>query len=95
VTPVRWFLAALVLSTVAGAFLLPSLLPVDGPGVILTLSVPVLLCVFPLLVRARRRRVVGWVSTGALALGVVAGLLSIGVFFVPSLVLLAVGASRS
>src|SRR5690349_8090523 len=107
----RWFLAALLLTTAVSALLLllplstdqvtgqpadhRSLLSTEGSGIILPLAVPVLVCLIPLLAPVRRRRAVAWVSAAVLAVGVVISLLSIGVFFVPSAILLAVGAGRS
>jgi hypothetical protein len=72
-----------------------NLLTAEGPAVILPLAVPVLICAVPLLVTVRRRRFAAWLSTVLLAVGVLVSLLSIGVFFVPSLIVLAVGAGRS
>jgi len=107
----RWFLAALLLTTAVSALLLllplstgqvtgqpadhRSLLSTEGPGIILPLAVPVLVCLIPLLAPVRRRRAAAWVSAAILTVGVVISLLSIGVFFVPSAILLAVGAGRS
>jgi hypothetical protein len=71
-----------------------TLLASEGPGVILALAVPLLVCAVPLLAPARYRRAAAWGSAATLALGVVVSLLSVGVFFVPSVVLLAVGAGR-
>ena len=106
----RWFLAVLLFTTVVSAslLLLPlsteqtvgptehrrTLLAGEGPGVILALTVPVLVCAAPLLAPPRYRRAAAWGSAAALALGVVVSLLSVGVFFVPSVILLAVGAGR-
>ena len=67
----------------------------EGAGVILPLAVPVLVCLVPLLVPARHRRAAAWGSAAILAAGVVISVLSIGVFFLPSVILLAVGAGRS
>lgn len=107
----RWFLAALLLTTAVSALLLllplsasqvndqpvhhRSLLATEGPGVILPLAVPVLVCLVPLLAPARRRRAAAWGSAAVLGVGTVISLLSIGVFFIPSAILLAIGAGRS
>jgi hypothetical protein len=106
----RWFLAVLLFTAVVSAslLLLPllaeqtagptvhyrTLLAGEGPGVILPLAVPVLVCAVPLLAPARYRRAAAWGSAAVLAIGVVVSLLSVGVFFVPSAILLAIGAGR-
>jgi len=107
----RWFLAAMLLTVVVSAclLLLPlsaeessdaavhyrTLLDSEGPGIIVTLAVPVLVCAVPLLAPARFRRVAAWGSFALLAVGVVVSLLTIGVFFLPSVILLAIGAGRT
>jgi hypothetical protein len=106
----RWFLAVLLLTVAVSAalLLLPlsaelsggqpvrhrTLLAAEGPGIIVPLAVPALICALPLLAPARHRRGVAWGSAGVLVVGVLISLLSVGVFFVPSAILLAVGAGR-
>jgi hypothetical protein len=97
---IRWFAvtAALTVAVSSLLLLLPlsgrSLLDAEGPGVIVTLAVPVLICAIPLLAPARHRRAAAWISAVLLGIGVILGLLSVGVYFVPSLILLIIGANR-
>jgi hypothetical protein len=64
----------------------------DQPTVAFVLAIPVLLCALPLLVRPRRRRAAAWVGATALAMFVLLGLLSVGLFFLPGVVLMVIGA---
>jgi hypothetical protein len=89
-----WFAAALAASLVTTAILL-LLLDDEGSGVALVLAVPVLLCAAPLVAGSRLRRAVAWTATAALAAGILVSLASIGLFFVPALVLLAVGTAST
>jgi hypothetical protein len=91
----RWPVAALLV-TLAVSTLLLVLLLAGGqePDIIVTLAVPVLICALPFAVPGRHRRRAMAVSAALLAGGVVLGLLSIGIYYVPSVILLAVGATR-
>lgn len=73
----------------------PSLLAAEGSGVVAVLGVPVVLCAAPLLCGARRRRQVAFGAALVLAAGVVVSVSSIGVAYLPSLVLLLIGAART
>ncbi len=66
----------------------------DEPAVAVVLAIPVLMCTLPLLVRRRHRRGAAWVSVTALSTFVLVGLLSVGLFFLPVVVLTAIGAVR-
>jgi hypothetical protein len=73
-----------------------SLLEVEGVQVALTLALPVLLVAVPLLLpRGDARRFGTLVVTFLIAAGVVLGLLSVGVFYLPTLILLIVALLRS
>lgn len=64
-----------------------SLLGNEGAGVLLVVAIPVLVIVAPLLVRALRRvRVARQVVVGLLVVMLFLGIMSIGVFFLPTLV---------
>ena len=106
----RWFLALLLGTAAVSAalLLLPlsaeqstgraarsrTLLAGEGPAVILPLAVPVLVCAVPVLAPARRRRAAALASAAFLAAGALLSVASVGLFYVPSAVLLAVGAGR-
>jgi hypothetical protein len=89
-----WFVAALLLTAAVSGLLLISLLEREGRGIIVTLAIPVVVCAVPLVTPQRYRGAAAWVSTALLAAGTILALLSIGIFFVPSVVLLAIGAAR-
>jgi hypothetical protein len=73
-----------------------SLLELEGAGVAIGLALPVLLVAIPLLLpRGGARRLGTLVVTFLLAAGVVLGLLSIGVFYLPTMILLIVALIRS
>ncbi|MFC4072844.1 hypothetical protein [Actinoplanes subglobosus] len=72
-----------------------SLLAVEGPGVAFLLAVPVLVSGLPVLVRGRRQRLAGWVSTALLSVGVLVGIASIGLFYLPGVLLSAIGTALS
>lgn len=63
-----------------------TLLEVNGPGALAVLLVPVLLTAVPALWFGRGRTPAAVVGTALLALGCVAGLLTVGVFYLPALV---------
>jgi hypothetical protein len=71
-----------------------TLLAGEGPGIILPRAVPVLICAVPVLTPARRRRAAAWASAVLLGAGVLVSLLSVGVLYIPSTILLAVGAGH-
>ncbi len=103
----RWLAGALAYNAVAALLLLllpltttvdagggterHSLLATD-PGVAVPLAVPVLLSVLALL---GRQRWLIWTAFSLLAAGVLVSIASVGLGFVPGLVLLGVGAVRS
>ncbi|WP_203786237.1 hypothetical protein [Paractinoplanes rishiriensis] len=103
----RWSVGAVLYSLVTGGILLlaplsagqiagqaveyRSLLASDGPGVALLTAVPVLVCALPLVVAGRA---LAWACAIVLGVGVLAGLASVGAFYVPAVVLLAIGAAR-
>ena len=64
---------------------------VDGAWVLVVVSVPVLVALVPVLVR-RRAAIIA--STVLLWIGCILGMLSIGIFFLPSAILMTVAASR-
>ncbi|SDS30697.1 hypothetical protein [Actinoplanes derwentensis] len=64
------------------------------PEVAFALAVPVLACALPLLVRPRHRRAAAGLSITALTVFVLLGLLSVGLFFLPGVILMAIGAVR-
>ncbi|GAA4605422.1 hypothetical protein BJY16_005388 [Actinoplanes octamycinicus] len=105
----RWFVAALLLTAVTAfaLLLLPTVavhrsgstdrvvsLGADQPAVAPVLAAPVLLCALPLLVPRRCRRGAAWAGVTALTIVVLLGLLSVGLFFVPGAILMAIGAVR-
>jgi hypothetical protein len=63
-----------------------TLLETQGPGVMVTLAVPILLTAVPLLLQGRARGAVSLVCTLLLGIGTLLALLSIGVFYLPALV---------
>ena len=63
-----------------------TLLETQGPAVLVTLAVPILLTGVPLLVQGRARGAVSLVCTLLLGIGALLALLSIGVFYLPALV---------
>ncbi|HEC09700.1 MAG TPA: hypothetical protein ENI86_09070 [Acidimicrobiales bacterium] len=73
-----------------------SLLEQEGAGVLAVASIPVVIAVFPMLGRSRRfRRRARIGASTVLALAAILAALSIGVFVVPTLVLMIVAATRS
>lgn len=72
-----------------------TLLGTEGPSVLWPLLVPVLLTLVPLLVSRRLRPAVSITCTVLLAVGVILAVLSIGVFFVPALVLAVIACVRT
>jgi hypothetical protein len=66
----------------------------DQPTTAFVLAIPVLLCALPLLVPPRPRPAVAWVSVTALGVFVLLGLPSVGLFFLPALILMAIGTAR-
>lgn len=103
----RWFVAALLLTAAASVILLlaplsseqnaggaverRSLLAAEGPGVAVLLAVPLLVCALPVLIP---RPAVAWGSAALLAAGVLVGLASVGLYYLPVLALLVAGAWR-
>ncbi|MEU4155151.1 hypothetical protein [Actinoplanes sp. NPDC026670] len=72
-----------------------SLLEAEGSGVVFLLAMPVLVSALPVLARGRRQRLAGWVSTVLLGLGVLAGIASIGILYLPGVLLSAIGTALS
>jgi hypothetical protein len=66
----------------------------DQPGIAFVLAIPVLLCALPLLVPPRPRQAVAWVSVTALGAFALLGLPSVGAYFLPALILMAIGTGR-
>ncbi|HWS37672.1 MAG TPA: hypothetical protein VN408_33705 [Actinoplanes sp.] len=64
------------------------------PEVAFALAIPVLVCALPLLVRPRHRQAAAGLSITALTVFVLLGLLSVGLFFLPGVILMAIGAVR-
>jgi hypothetical protein len=64
---------------------------VDGTWVLVVVSVPVLVALVPVLVR-RRAAIIA--STVLLWIGCILGMLSVGIFFLPSAILMTVAAAR-
>jgi hypothetical protein len=64
---------------------------VDGAWVLVVVSVPVLVTLIPILVR-RRAAIIA--STVLLWIGCILGMLSVGIFFLPSAILMTVAAAR-
>jgi hypothetical protein len=78
-----------------GAITHTTLLQVQGPSVLITLSIPVVLTLIGLLSPARARLAASVVGTSLLGVGVFLGMLSIGLFFIPALVCSIVAIARS
>lgn len=72
-----------------------TLLQMEGPSVLFTLAVPVVLTLAGLLAPTRARRSVSVVSTSLMGVYVLLGAMSLGVFFVPALVCSIVAIARS
>src|SRR5690349_11582117 len=72
-----------------------SLLAQNGPWLIAVLAVPVLIAALPLLAGRRRQRAAGWGAAALLGIGALVSILSVGLAYLPSVVLLAIGALRS
>src|SRR5689334_226504 len=87
-----WFTGAAIYSLAASVVLLVSLVGREGGGLALVLAVPVLLSALPLLVGPQR--ILVWGCAGLLAGFVLIGAASVGLIFVPALVLLVIGARR-
>ena len=90
-----WLIAAPVWAIVIGGWLLVSLAGTEGAGVVLLLAVPVLVSAVPLLVPMVLRRFAAWGCVAVLGAAVVVSLASIGLFYVPGVALLAIGATRT
>jgi hypothetical protein len=63
----------------------------DGAWVLAVVLVPVLLTLVPMLVRSRKAWIV---STALLWIGCIAGLASVGMFFVPAAILMTIATSQ-
>lgn len=87
-----WFTGAAIYALATGVVLMVGLVGQEGAGLALVLAVPVLLGVLPLLVGPQR--IVVWGCAALLAGFVLIGAASIGLFFVPALVLLLIGARQ-
>lgn len=72
-----------------------SIVESQGWGVTVALAVPVVICAAPLLFGGRRRRVATIVATVLLTAGVVVGAASVGMFYLPSAVLMVVAAVKA
>jgi hypothetical protein len=72
-----------------------SLVESAGWGVAGVLAVPVLICAAPLLFSGRRRRVATITAAVLLTTGVVVGAASVGLFYLPSAVLIVVAAVKT
>jgi hypothetical protein len=67
-----------------------SLLDTQGRSIVLPLLVPVIVGIFPLLIRGRRPAIVARLTSATLLTGfVVVAILSVGVYYLPSAVLMA------
>lgn len=89
-----WLLAAALLAALVSLGFLVAFLGREGPGVVVILLVPVLLLAAPLLAPRPTRRVVAVTAVLLLTIGVVLSIASIGLYYLPSLVLLIVGILR-
>lgn len=87
-----WFTAAAIYALAAAVVLTISLVGQEGAGVALVLAVPVLLTALPVLVGPQR--IVVWGCAVVLAGCVLIGAASVGLIFVPALVLLLIGARQ-
>jgi hypothetical protein len=66
----------------------------EGWGIAIVLSMPVVLCALPLLMAGRARRWAAAAAATSLGLLVLAGAASIGLFLLPSAILMTVAAAR-
>lgn len=89
-----WLLAAALLAALVSIGFLVAFSGWEGPGVVVVLLVPVLLLAAPLLTPRRARRVVAVATVLLLTIGVVLSIASIGLYYLPSLVLLIIGILR-
>ncbi|MEO3748069.1 hypothetical protein [Plantactinospora sp. B5E13] len=89
-----WLLAAALLAALVSLGFLVALLGREGRGVVVVLLVPVLLLAAPLLAPRPARRVVAVAAVLLLTIGVVLSVASIGLYYLPSLVLLIIGILR-
>ncbi|MBU2664552.1 hypothetical protein KOI35_13700 [Actinoplanes bogorensis] len=87
-----WFGGAAIYSLAVSVVLLISLIPAEGAGVGLVLAVPVVLSALPVLLGPQR--IVVWGCIGLLTGFVLIGAASIGLFYLPALVMLAIGARQ-
>ena len=63
-----------------------------GRGVGLLIAVPVIVALLPLAFRGRAHAIVSWAAAGLMGLGMLAAVLSVGVFYTPTVILLGVAA---
>jgi hypothetical protein len=87
-----WFGAAAIYAVAVSLVLLISLVGGEGAGVALVLAVPALLSVLP--VAARGQRILVWGCVVLLAGFAVVSVASVGLFYLPAVAMLAVGAVR-
>jgi hypothetical protein len=66
-------------------------LSVNGPWILIVVSVPVVLTLIPVLVHRRAARIV---SAALLWIGCLLGMLSVGIFFLPAAILLTIAAAK-
>ena len=72
-----------------------TLVGVNGYGVLVVVTIPLVATLFVAIALARGRRRIGWVVTSVLALLNVLALLSVGIFFVPTTVALIVACASA
>ncbi|MBL7258971.1 hypothetical protein [Paractinoplanes lichenicola] len=87
-----WFGGAAVYSVAASVVWFVSLVTREGAGVALVLAVPVVLTALPVLLGPQR--IVVWGCTGLLAGFVLIGAASVGLSYVPALIMLLIGARQ-
>ncbi|MBN9150875.1 MAG: hypothetical protein J0H56_05580 [Micrococcales bacterium] len=73
-------------STGDSSLVTATLLDVNGPGILILFSIPVIAAGVPLFVHGRTWTVLSIVAAAVLGLWVVAGLLTIGIYFIPAFV---------
>ncbi len=66
-------------------------LSVNGPWILIVVSVPVVLTLIPVLVHRRAARIV---SAVLLWIGCLLGMLSVGIFFLPAAILMTIAAAK-
>ncbi|MBM2619823.1 hypothetical protein JIG36_30365 [Actinoplanes sp. LDG1-06] len=87
-----WFGGAAIYSLAVSVVLVISLFSTEGGGVALVLAVPAVVSGLPALLGAQR--IVAWGCIGLLAGFVLIGAASVGLFYVPALIMLLIGARQ-